>query len=933
MAETFCQQLILAAQKRPQKVAMTRLSGGSRETTTYGAMLDQIRSIAWRLEAEGVAFGDRVALMGDNHPHWAMIYLGILYRGAVVVPLDPAGAIETLAVFVENSAARLAFVDRRVVERFAEVAVRVGREIPVVGFGPSARPDSGEMTEPLSVPEAPAARGGGDPDHSFEEWARTPRPADFDAATPPAGPTDTAIMIYTSGTTGVPKAVPLTHGNIVAETSAVEEAMGFSDREVILSLLPLFHAYSQIVNLWIVTLVGASAVYITELTSEEIMRGLKEGEVTALTGVPRLWYLFHKKIFDNVRAQSKPVRWLFGVLLELNGTLRDRIGVNAGRLFFRRVHDAFGGRMRLACSAGSSFDATVARDYHKLGFTVLQAYGLTETSGAATATRFEDNRVGSVGKPLGGVEIRIDQPNGEGIGEVLIRGPIVMPGYYRNPEANAQAFTSDGWFRSGDLGRFDAEGHLYITGRKKEVIVLPSGKNVYPEEVEAQYLKSPLVSEVCVMGVRDPQSRFAGAEKLVAVVVPDADYLKAHQITNARHEIKFHLDSLGRELPEYQRVREYLVRTEPLPRTPTRKIRRFELQRQIEAEGAVAGAVRDLTQFVMSEEERGQMDSVVGGAVRAILATHVQPGIGIHPAMNLELDLGLDSLARAECVVALEHRLGIAYNPEETGGVLLVRDLIELTERTLAAGRQAATTQGGTAGDESGALDWQAILGEAAADSPDLQPILTRSPLMRRISFVIQRPIYWLAKIFLRLEVSGREELLKLRAPFLICPNHQSYLDSFLVCSTYPRSILDLTFHVGARMYFANRWMAWLARSINVVPVDANVHLLRAMRAGAAGLRAGKILNIYPEGHRTFDGKLHDFKLGAAILATELELPIVPVAIDGAWKVLPRDSNRLRLARVKIQFGRPIYPQGDYQNLTRLVRESVQSMLDEMRRE
>ncbi|NDD65785.1 MAG: hypothetical protein EBZ36_17690, partial [Acidobacteria bacterium] len=390
-----------------------------------------------------------------------------------------------------------------------------------------------------------------------------------------------------------------------------------------LSLLPLFHAYSQIVNLWIATLVGATTIYITELSSEEILRGLKEGKVTALTGVPRLWYLFHKNIFDNVRGQAKPVRWLFGAMLGLNGTLRDRFGINLGRVLFRRVHEAFGGHMRLACSAGSSFDAAVARDYHKLGFTVLQAYGLTETSGAATATRFEDNRVGSVGKPLGSVEIRIDQPNEEGIGEVLIRGPIVMPGYYENPEANALAFTADGWFRSGDLGRFDRDGHLYITGRKKEIIVLPSGKNVYPEEVEGQYLKSPLVSEVCVMGVRDAQSRFAGAEKLIAVVVPDADYLKSHQITNARHEIKFHLDSLGRELPEYQRVREYIVRTEPLPRTPTRKIRRFELQRQVEAEGAVAKTRRDLSLFVLGADDQRLMDTTSGRAVKKVLLTHI----------------------------------------------------------------------------------------------------------------------------------------------------------------------------------------------------------------------------------------------------------------------------------------------------------------------
>ena len=906
MAETFCQQLIAAAQKRPGKIAMVRLGAAGRESTTFGEMIDQVRSIAWRLAEEGVGFGDRVALMGENHPHWAMIYLGILYRGAVVVPLDPTGAVETLAVFVRNSGARLAFVDRSSLDRFREVEGRVGREIPVVTFG------AGEGVA--------AASGSG----SYEEWAVTTRPPGFDEAAPPATNADTAIMIYTSGTTGLPKAVPLTHGNIVAETGAVEEAMGFSEREVILSLLPLFHAYSQIVNLWIATLVGATTIYITELSSDQILRGLREGEVTALTGVPRLWYLFHKKVFDNIRAQAKPVRWLFGLMLGLNGLLRDSFGINAGRVLFRRVHEAFGGRMRLACSAGSSFDASVARDYHKLGFTVLQAYGLTETSGAATATRFEDNRVGSVGKPLGGVEIRIDEPNADGIGEVLIRGPIVMPGYHENPEANALAFTPDGWFRSGDLGRFDRDGHLYITGRKKEIIVLPSGKNVYPEEVEGQYLKSPLVSEVCVMGVRDAQSRFAGAEKLIAVVVPDAEYLKSHQITNARHEIKFHLDSLGRELPEYQRVREYVVRTEPLPRTPTRKIRRFELQRQVEAEGAVAQTRRDLSQFVLSADDRQLMATVAGRAVTRIVATHAEPGVEIHPAMSLELDLGLDSLARAECVVGLEQSLGIAFQAEETGSVLLVRDLVELTARTLAGKGSVAR---GESGEDGGGLDWGEILARSTADSSDLQAVLTRSATMRLVSYLIQRPIYWLARIFLRLEVEGREELLKLKAPFLICPNHQSYLDSFLVCSTYPRHILDLTFHVGARMYFSNRLTAWLATSINVVPVDANVNLLRAMRAGAAGLRAGKILNIYPEGHRTFDGNLHDFKPGAAILATELNLPIVPVAIDGAWRVLPRDSKRLRLAKVRIRFGKPVYPGGGYQQMTDEVRQRVQAML------
>ncbi len=895
MSLTFCEQLIASATARPGKIAMTRLGATGSESTTFGSMLDQIRSIAWRLEKEGINFGDRVALMGENHPQWAMIYLGILYRGAVVVPLDPAGMIETLSAFVENSEAKRAFIAYGSLDKFRAVCDRTGKSIPIVAFG---------VIDPAQAEK--------NHHELFSDWAGTPRPEGFDDARPPAKAGDMAILIYTSGTTGVPKAVPLTHGNIVSETDAVEESMGFTEKEIILSLLPLFHAYSQIVNLWIATLIGASVIYITELSSEEILRGLKEGRVTALTGVPRLWYLFHKKIFDGVRAQPMLVRKLFSWMMGANGFLRDRLGINAGRLFFRQVHEAFGGNLRIAASGGSSFDAEVARDFHKLGFTMLQAYGLTETSGAATVTRFEDNRVGSVGKPLPNVEVKIDEPNEEGIGEVLIRGPIVMPGYYRNPEANSEAFTEDGWFRSGDLGRFDADGHLYITGRRKDIIVLPSGKNVYPEEVEAQYSHTPLVSEVCVLGVHDPESHFKGAEKLVAVVIPDFEYLKAQNITNAKHEISFALDSLGRELPEYQRVRDYIIRADALPRTATRKIRRFEVQKLIEADGPSQFSARDLSQFKLTDSDRHFLGTDAGRSVVSVLSSHLKQPIEIHPKMNLELDLGLDSLTRAECIVGLEHLLNLEFDQEKAASVLTVQELIDLTAAQITGPVKVQ-------GSESAVINWRAILKSASADMPELQPILKRKPLMFWFAYLILRPIYWFARIFLRLEVEGIEVFSTLKPPFLVCPNHQSLVDAFIVCSTYPRPVLKNTFHVGARMYFEGSFMSSLAPAINVVPVDANVNLVNAMRAGAGGLRAGKILNIYPEGHRTFDGMLHEFKQGAAILATELNLPIVPVALDGTYKVLPRDSSRIRLAKVKIRFGSPIYPSGDYQALTERV--------------
>jgi long-chain acyl-CoA synthetase len=633
-------------------------------------------------------------------------------------------------------------------------------------------------------------------------------------------------------------------------------------------------------------------------------------------------------------------------MMAINGGLRDGLGVNAGHLFFKQVHEAFGGKLRLAVSGGSSFDAKVARDFHRLGFTILQGYGLTETSAAATVTRFEDNQIGSVGTPLEGVEVKIDGPNEEGIGEVLIRGPIVMPGYYRNPEADREAFTADGWFRSGDLGRFDKQGHLYITGRKKDVIVLPSGKNVYPDEVEAHYARTPRVSEVCVLGVRDEASEFAGAEKLCAVVVPDFDYLKAHHIANAREAIRYALDNLGRELPEHQRVRDYVVRAEPLPRTASRKVRRFELKSQLEASGAIARQARSANRLAFTAEDRRLMDSPAGRAVAAAIRQQAPNAEAIHPQMNLELDFGLDSLARTECLVSVEQALGIQFEPQEAATALTVGEVATLAEAKMAGASvttpHPATVEAPPAKGAPARLNWQEILVQAPAEAPELRLLFQRRLQTALVVYALLRVIYLAARVLLRMEVRGLENLTRAKRPFLVCPNHQSYIDPILLSSTYRLRVLEHIFHVGASELFAGFFMARLARWLNIVPVDPDTNLLRAMRAGAAGLRAGKILNIYPEGQRSFDGMLHEFKRGAAILATELDVPIVPVALDGLYRVWPRKSSRIRLAKVQIHFGEPIdartaVPPGvegeaRYEAVTALLKERIQRMLDELRR-
>lgn len=909
---SFCQRVVEAASARPDKVAMRLIDGAESGTVTFGSMLAQVRALAYRLAQEQIAFGDRVAIIGENHPNWAIAYLAILFRGAVVTPLDPAATVQALASYLGGSEAKLAFVSSTSMAKFDAACEHLGHQIPAVALLPHSQ------TNGLA---------------SFEDWANTSIPPEFLNAPPPAKGNDLALLMYTSGTTGVPKAIPLTHGNIYAESDKVQEVMHLSHEEVVLSLLPLFHGYSQIVNLWLATIAGAQVVYLSELSPPQIARGLIDGGATALVGVPRLWYLFHKKIFDAVKSKPAPLRFMFRRMLALNGVLRDFFGINAGSLFFHSVHQSFGGKLRLAVSGGASFDADVALDFHRLGFTILQGYGLTETSGAATVTRFEDNKVGSVGTPLNGVEVKIEDPNDEGLGEVLIRGPIVMSGYYQSPEANREAFTADGWFRSGDLGRFDHDGHLYICGRKKDVIMLPSGKNVFPEDVEAHYERSPFVSELCVLGLRDEASGFSGSEKLCAVVVPNFDYLKSRQIAHAREWVVWELENLGRELPEYQRVHDFVLRAEPLPRTSTRKVRRFELKDQLESERKLAGpAAAKKRSF--SDADRAILETVAGQALVAAIKQQKPDVASIHPAMNLEIELELDSLARAECVTATEATLKIELKPEELSTVQTVGELVHLANSKLA-------TKGALTDECPGKqFHWRDILGTERPTVVELEPLLKEKPVVELSAFIALKALYFLSRLFFRMEVYGLENIRRLKSPYLICPNHQSYLDPFLVCSTYPRGVLKKIFHVGASMYFTNRFTGALARLINVVPIDPDMQLLRAMQAGAAGLRAGKILNIYPEGQRSFDGHMLEFKKGAAILASELALPVIPVAIDGVYRIWPRKSWRFRFAKVKVRFGEPIYPEiltstdrgeVDYQNLTDVIKARVQQMLDDFR--
>lgn len=880
---------------------------------TYGAMLDQVRSIAFRLEKEGIEFGDRVALIGENHPRWAIAYFGILFRGAVCVPIDPHAEIETLTNFIENSEAKMAFIGEDFIKSFEKLEKNLDRKLPAV-----------------VLQDFESSNGF----QKFDDWTNTERPADFDAKPTPAKMTDLAQLTYTSGTTGTPKGVPLTHSNIYHEAVGCQEVMNIKESEVVLSVLPLFHVFAQVVNLWVIASIGGSVYYVKELAPAELTKAFETKEITLLTGVPRLWYLFHKKIFDNVAQQSIVVRTLFDKLLKTNFFLREKFNINLGKKFFGKVHDGFGGKLGITISAGSRFDEKIAQDYHALGFTMIQGYGLTETSGAVSCTRFEDNVVGSVGKAINYSEIKLGQLNDEGAGEVLINGKMVFGGYYKNPEATKEAFTKDGWFRSGDLGRFDADGNLHIVGRSKDVIVLPNGKNIHPEDLEVHYSKTPMVGEMCIIGVKDESAKLAGAERLVAVVVPDFDYLKKNAIANSREAIRHEFDDLGRQLPEYQRVRDLIVRAEPLPRTATRKVRRFEVAKEFASGKLQAGGDAPLVKKLeFTDEDRQMMDSPIGRQITKFVKQNAEQTEEIHPSMSLEIDLGLDSLSRAEVFAGLEQAFNVEFDGDEAANALTVKEVVELVKKqTGNENAEVVETD----------FNWGKIVREGDDKMPEMQSVLSSRPASMTLIYLVFKSFYLFARVFFRMEVSGRENIDNLKRPFIVAPNHQSFLDPFLIAGSYKYDHLKNAFAVGASQFFESKFMQKLAQFLNTVPVDPDTQLLKAMKASAVGLRHGKILVIFPEGARAFDGDLHEFKKGAAILAVELDTPIVPVALDGFYKVWARNSNKISFAKTKIRFGKPFTPreiitaemddEEKYAAVTEHLKSEIERMLIEMRR-
>jgi long-chain acyl-CoA synthetase len=923
---TFYDRFVECVEHWPQNVALEIQRRDQVESYTYAELRRMAESVGSWLSKSELQTGARVAILADNHPRWVMAFLGVVAAGYTAVPLDTALHADQITTLLKDSGTSLLFCDVKHLatagEAVASLAIKIVLTNPTEQKVGSNQASTSHGNTGRAVP-TPLA----DLDRIFSSGSAGFKP-------PEVAADHVASLLYTSGTTSDPKGVMLTHANLMGEVESVFRWARVGPEDAVLGVLPLFHVLSQMANLLLPLVKGARVVYLETLNTTELLRALNERQITIFAVVPQFFYLIHERIFKEVAKRGQVAGWAFKALMNLNRGLR-ALGVNAGRIFFGKLHRTFGEKMRYLITGGSRFDPQIGYDFHALGIDVLQAYGLTETTGAAFAALAHHNVIGSVGPPLPGVEGKIVDPKpaedgGPAVGEIAIRGAIVMKGYWNRPEATT-AVLKDGWLHTGDLGYFGSGGNLFITGREKDVIVLSNGKNVYPEEIESYYLKSPYIKEIGVMALEAEPGNPA-SERLYAVVVPDFDVLKERKIVNAKEVIRFDIEGISAHIPSTKRIGSYEIWQEALPRTTTRKLKRFELEKRVRAnqkKGQSAGAEIRSQPPLSAEDSQWLERPEIQQALKIIReASKTAPEV-IRPSDNLELDLGLDSMQRIELLVALEKELGGDVDESSLAEIYTVRELVDAVLESAASGKTISSSREQPAG-------WKAILQEESSD-PEVHALARPGRFSEGVLFLLTRLLQIFASDRFRMRVSGLEKL-PAQGSYILSSNHQSYLDPILMAAYLPWPVFRNLFSVGTSEIFGSGLMRRLARWLRVIVVDPDANLIPAMRAGAFGLRHGRVLILYPEGERSIDGMPRIFKKGAAILSIHLQVPIVPVAIEGFHDAWPRGQRFQKFAPLQLQFGDLIYPplvaaasEAAYETLTAKLKSRIVKMWEGLR--
>ncbi len=847
-----------------------RFFDGSWKTMSYGAFFSLTENIMALLTDYEVRKGDRIAIVSENRPEWCASYIAAVCCGCIAVPIDIQLGSDEIRNLIMDSGTKTVFCSNKTESNI--LSAIEGTAIKEINFDTKAAPSDFPAFQRSNAP----ALHSGSPLFSRH-----------------VVPRDIASIIYTSGTTGKPKGVLLTHSNFCSDAEALIRVDLVTQNDNVLAVLPLHHTYPFMCTFLVPLFLGATITFGPGLKASDLLSAIKETGVTVLVGVPRLFDMLSNGILSRIMGGGGALSGILSGILRVSGVLRRKFGLNIGRIVFASVHKSFPG-IKFFTSGGAPLSPRVMSNLEALGFTVLEGYGLTETAPVITFNPIEKRKPGSAGKPLPGVEIKI-----LGDGEILAKGPMVMKGYFQNEDATREVL-KDGWLFTGDLGHIDEDGYLFITGRKKEVIVLSSGKNIYPEEVENAYIAISLIKEICVSG----SERNGTVDAVQAVIVPDFEYARQHSIGNINDELSWKISEVSSGLPEYMRIRGYTLSSGPLPRTPLGKLRRFMVRDFFQEKGQPSET--------MLKEDRQLMEDPVGRKVVECIMPLVDDGIIVHASDNLELDLGFDSLSKIELVASLESSFASDLPETFISAAHTVEDIVAALKSY-----QGVDTSGSAAPllpDLKKSIDfsesrmmWKAIFDKGPSQADANKIVYAQRPAELVLIYVLVMGLKLFCKLMFRLKAEGLEHIPE-EGPFVITPNHASYLDGFIIAASLPFSIFRKLHFLGMQEFFTGGVKSWFARISHVIPIDAEVYLNKALQLSSYVLKSRKSLCIFPEGGRSFDGSVMPFKKGIGVLSLEMNVPVIPAFIDGTFSALPRGAFLIRPVPVRVVFGEKILP-------------------------
>lgn len=836
-------------EKNKDKLAVSiTMDNGTEREFTYEMLFSKCEIYFNELKACGVEKGDRVVIVADNSPEWNIAYLAIMKMKCTAVLIDASLTKEDILSLIYKSDARCVFTCDKIIDKLKGIP---SINIPFLDIMDNGKP--------------------------FRESIKTiskelPKTIDGDE--------EVALIIYSSGTTKLPSGIMHTHSSMIETIKITSKENNLTCNERILSILPNSHIYGVVTALLGSMMLGASLHYIESINSEALLNAFKNFKPTVFPCVPKIYELFEKQIVKKINSKQF-TKCMFKMFFPICNVVRKHTNINLGKIIFKSIHKGFGGDLRLMTCAGAPLDESVAQFYYGTGFNMLITYGLTETNIPVIGNRGKKLMMDSCGKPYPNINIKLANKDENGAGEIYVKSPYVMKGYFRDEEANKQAFDGE-WFKTGDIAVFDSNENIKIVGRSKENIVLATGKKVTPDDIESKY------------------GRIAGVKEFVIAGVPvhNTDYDEVHAfivkegLSVSSEDILKEIQNKGSELSLYMKIAKVHFLDE-IPKTSLQKPKRYLLKKY---------ALEDIKHIEINEKEETVNKNIEDELVDIIVKVGNLDRAVVSKDSKIFMELGIDSLGAIELSVQVQEKWGVVIDNilnENT----TINEIVSFIK------------------------------------APNKEKVsLSKVYINRKKDFhyKVFRFHCRLAHILYKINVKNHHNIPS-DSGYIICSNHVSNIDYLWLAINFKREQFLKFSCMAKKELFNNSFLSkLLIDTCGMLPVERGGINSEVIKCCKKQLDDKWGLLIHPEGTRSSNGKLGELKKGAATIAKESNVPIIPAYIKGAYEVYPKGNKipklfnwkKLKRYNIEVIYGEPIYPNSlSAEEITKKVESSILKLI------